>query len=538
MLLSIRGFRGCALKPSRYSLPDSIGVDSQNLRPDLDDFVPWRLPVNVATAPAGTNTIYRMSRSQALVTNHWLVFASDDVDAMPGFLGSDTSERTYFTGGGAPRWTDNLFGLTAPPYPTQTRPLGMPAPINAPTLSIVAAGTGSAETRYYLTTWVSDKGEESMPSPVSAQLTCNSGATVRVTRVAAVPGDGRVYSTWRIYRTQANAAGTADFYFVAERPVANTTYDEAPGTSLAETLKSLTWAMPDANLRGLTALWNGMAAAFVGKRLCFCEPYRAFAWPTNYELATKDNIVGLAVWRQNLVVLTTGQNYIVTGGHPSSMTMVPMDFKQPCVSKRSIVEMGDRVVWASPFGLVSIGDQGPMVLTEMALNQDQWNALVPTTIRASRHHSRLYVASYTASGTDRGFVVDMANPGPVHFLSAGYAALHWDDLQGRLFVLSGTNIAAWDSGAAMTGSFTSKVYRLPKPERFRWAQVVADTYPASVTVYAGGGTLLLSRSVPDGKPFRLPSSNRHYDWQVRTQGATRQVSVLLAGTIQEIQEAA
>lgn len=531
MLLRVAGFNGAALKSSPKILPDDIGVDARNLRPDRDDFRVWRAPFTVATIPAAAASIYRMGRDAPSDSAYWLSW-TQDVDAAPGFVGTDTSERTYFTGTDLPRWTDSAIGLSSAPYPATSRPLGVPSPLNQPTLSIQAAGSGTSETRYYVAVWVTDKGEQGMPSPVSTQLACNSDATVRVTRVSAVPNDGRVYSYWRIYRTQANGAQTANFYFVAQVPVANAFYDDASGV-LGEVLPSLTWALPDPSMRGITALWNGIMAGFVGKRLCFSEPYRPFAWPVGYELTTKDTIVGLGVWRQNLVVLTTGSNFIVTGSHPSSMSMLPMEFDHACASKRSIVGMDNCVVWASPIGLVCYGDSGGQVLTDATMSWDDWRALQPSTMRAARIHGRMYMASYTAGG-DKSLIVDLDDTRGIYFQDAGFADLYWDQIQDALFVLSGTSVQKWDSGALQPGTFKSKVFRSGKPANFAWGQVISDVLPVTISLWCDGAQVFNSVAVNTALPFRLPAGYKGVEYQAQVTASGGVQALLLAESIEEL----
>lgn len=533
MLLRFAGFKGCAIKPPARLIADDMGVDARNLRPGLGWFEPWKAPLAVATVPAAQQSIYRMGRDAPSDSTYWLSWATD-VDAAPGFIGTDTQERTYFTGDGVPKWTDATIGLGTPPYPQTSRPLGVPAPLNSPTLTIQAAGTGTSVTRYYLVTWVTDRGEESMPSAVSLQLTCNSDATIRVTRVSTVPSDGRVYSYWRVYRTQDDGASNASFYFVATVPVANTFYDDPSGV-LGETLPSLYWSMPDAGLKGLTTMWNGIFAGFVAKRLCFCEPYRPFAWPTKYELATRDTIVALAVFRQMLIVLTTGINYIVTGNHPSSMSMTPMNFDHPCVSKRSAVSLGKfGVVWAAPSGMARFGDNGGELLTEGSISEDQWKALQPSTMRSARVGDRMVMACYTQDGQDKGLVLDMADLRGVYFQDAGYADLHWDPIQNSTYVLSGTNVMKWDAGTAASGSFKSGVQRSPKANNFVFAQLLAESYPATVSLWADGDLVLDALTVYDGDAFKLPSGFKAAEWQAKIQASGKVISFLLADTVEEL----
>ncbi|MGL1400235.1 hypothetical protein ACSTI4_24935, partial [Vibrio parahaemolyticus] len=73
---------------------------------------------------------------------------------------------------------------------------------------------------------------------------------------------------------------------------------------------------PPAGLRGLTAMPNGMMAAFDGKDLYFCEPYLPHAWPASYTLTTDFPIVGLGAFGTSLVVMTTGNLYLVSGTAP------------------------------------------------------------------------------------------------------------------------------------------------------------------------------------------------------------------------------
>jgi hypothetical protein len=534
MLLQFSGFKGAATKESARLLPVQIGVDSQNLRPDFVDFRPWGAPTNKATVPASQKTIYRLGRDAPSDTAYWCSWGAD-VDAVTGFLGSDSAERTFITGDGIPKWFDNTMLGGGPPYPVTSRPLGMPPPINPPLPSITVAGTGDAETRYYLATWVSDKREESAPSPVSIKLTCNTDAEVSINRVSTVPSDGRVYTTWRLYRTQPNANGAATFYFQAELPVATSTYTEAAGSaSFVETLPSLYWDMPDPGLTGITALWDGIFAAFVGKKLYFCEAYRHFAWPNAYALSTKDTIVGLGVWNKNLIVLTTGQHYVVTGGIPSSMSMAPLRFKQACVSKRSIVSSAMGVVWASPAGLVMVGDNGGVVLTDAVLSLQQWTALAPSTMRAAQLLNTLYVASYTVSGEDHSFVIDLANPGGIYYYTTGFADLYWDEIQAALFVLSGTNVQKWDTGALLTGLHKSGVRRAEKPTHFKLVQVIADSYPVTVTVWNDGVALVTNKTIPSRAAQKLPPGLLCDEWQVSLSGATGVQVVNLATGIGEL----
>ncbi len=80
-------------------------------------------------------SIYRFGQDNVSDTNYWFHWASD-VDVCRGQIAGDTSEWTFFTGDGGPKATYNAIALgSSGQYPTTTRPLGIPAPTNAPTAS-------------------------------------------------------------------------------------------------------------------------------------------------------------------------------------------------------------------------------------------------------------------------------------------------------------------------------------------------------------------------------------------------------------------
>src|SRR5665811_1003907 len=77
---------------------------------------------------------------------------------------------------------------------------------------------------------------------------------------------------------------------------------------------------PPSDMIGLIALPNGIMAGFSGNILCFCEPYKPWAWPVRYRLATVYPIVSLGVYGQTLIVTTNGFPYAVRGVRPDSMS--------------------------------------------------------------------------------------------------------------------------------------------------------------------------------------------------------------------------
>lgn len=513
-------------------LPPQLAADCLNQRPGRGDMRPWNGPQNVATVPAGRASIYRMGRDAPSDATFWLSWPTD-VDVVRSMIADDTVERTYWTDGVAPKWTDNSFGLAAPPYPSLFRLLGIPAPTTAPTTAIQVAGAGQAESRFYVWTWVTDRGEESAPSPPSAGFNVNGGSTVRVTFNDTIPSQ-RGVNRKRLYRTQADSNGGADFFFVAEVAAATTQFDDST-TLLAEPLPSLTWVTPPDTMRGLIELWNGIFAGFVGKAIRFCVPYRPFAWPIQYELTVPDTIVALAKWGENLLVLTTGQPYIINGSDPAAMSLVPMQINQACVAKRGVVSFGHGVVWPSPDGLVYSGATGTKIITGELFLREDWQALQPSTFIASEFEGA-YIASYNPGGGRVSLILDPVQPQGFYPLSIGFDATFRDPITDSLYLLSGTNVQKFNTGSLLTLTLRSRTVRETKPINYPWAQVVASAYPVTLSIVADNVTRVNARVVNSDAPFRLPGGFKATEWRIELSSTNPVTAVHLAESTEVLQQ--
>jgi hypothetical protein len=532
--IQVTGFAGenRALHPK--ALSNTVGVVSRNQKPGRGDLRPWRQPLTVASVPAARQSIYRMGRDVASDANYWLSWPGV-VHAVRGFDAEDTTERTYFTGDGAPKVTDNIMALASAPYPTTSRPLGMPAPATAPTTMITGtAAVGAADANYFYTyTFVNDWGWESAPSPPSAAIVRKVGQGVTLGGFAAVPSGNYQINRIRVYRTQSGASGSADFFFLREIALATTTTTD-DNRALGEVLPTTAWLTPPADLSHLSLLWNGMMAGISGNGVRICEAFTPYAWPMAYDIVPGDSKpVALGVFGQSLLVLTTGRPVVVAGSSPESMDPAPMEFSQGCISARSAVSMGAGVAWASEDGLCWYGAGGAKILTAGIMLREDWQALRPATIIGQMYEG-LYFGSYDDGAGRKGFLIDPGSPGGIFFLDKGYEALHFDELQDQLYMRDAAQVHRWDAGATfMVAKFKSKVFRFPRPENFGAMEVVADAYPVTVKVFADGA-LKHTQTVTSRNPFRLPSGFSALDWQIEAESSLPVQLINMAGTMQEI----
>lgn len=477
-----------------------------------------------------------------------------DVDVVRGPIAGDTLERTYYTGDGEPKATSNAIAIHATnPMPAASYRLGVPPPVTGPSLAVSGTGDGTpAETRYYVFTYVTAWGEEGPPSePVSIDVI--NGQTVNITGLATGPSGNYQVTSKRIYRTSTGSQA-ADFQFVTELALASTTYDDTKtGAELAEVMVSATWYPPRSTVHnepgvysaavtspspytmvGLTQMANGILAGFAHNIVCFSEVGQPHAWPRQYEQTTDKPIVGIGAFGQSLAVLTQSYPYVATGVDPSAMSMQRLELMQACVSKRSIVEMGDGVIYASPDGLVSISARGAELITKNLFTRDEWQAYAPESIHAYQHDGR-YFAFYD-TGTAQGCLVFSFNGQEPSFvtLSLSATAGFVDPVTDALYLVVGTNIVKFDTGSALTYTWRSKRFTLPSLQNLGAAQVLAKAYPVTLGVYGYDSTYTYSVAVASSAPIRLPATVRYRDVELQVSGTAEVEQILIASSIEEL----
>lgn len=533
--IAVRSFAGVSPRtPARY-LADNQAQQAINSQA----WIPASLKGMLGTAKvkntvkAAVQSIYRFGQDIDSDAQYWFEFTTD-VDVVRGAIAGDTAERTYYTGDGAPKVTDNVLALTGgTAYPIAAYTLGVPPPASVPTVAVSGTGTGIAETRIYTDTFVTAAGEESQPSGASTAVDVLFGETVNLTQLAAVPAGSHNIATRRIYRS-VSGESTVEYLFVAEIPAANTSYaDTKTADELGEVCPSLTWAQPPAGLKGLCGGPNGNMAGFVGRDVYLCDPYHPFAYPVEYSLTVPFPVVGLAWMDTTLAILTTGKPSFYQGTHPESMAEVHSDITQACVSKRSIVALDGAVLYASPDGLVKLSTGGSGVVTEQLFTREQWQVLKPSSIKAYAWESK-YVAFYDTGTVQAGFVLDPKTGVFVFhdlFASAGYNDL----LRDALYLVIGNEIHTWYAGTAKTYTWRSKKFTLPQPAAFTAGQVEAEAYPVTFKYY-GDGVLRHTKTVGSRTAFRLPPG-KYRDIEFEVSGNVEIFAVAIAQSMQDLADA-
>jgi hypothetical protein len=533
MILSFTKFGGIAPAINPALLADNAAQTAQNADLFGGSLRSFYDILTVATpTKAGTKlSIYRFGKDVISDSNYWFTW-TQDVCVMRGLVADDASERTYYTGdGNPPSVTDATLAITGggTDYPNVSYRLGLPAPAAAPTLA-PASSSGVTEDRAYVYTYVTAWGEESAPSP--AQIcTVTVGANVDLSAMSVAPVGNYNVTTKHIYRSVTTSTGT-DYFFVGSVAIATTTFtDNVPGESLGEPLLTVGWLAPPADMTGLIALHEGMAAGFHGKEVCICEPYTPYAWPMANRHTVDYDVVGLAALPQSLLILTKGTPYLVSGNDPATMLKQKFENDQACVSRRSIARYKQGCLYASPDGLIYAGIDGSRIVTEGLYRRADWQALNPSSMHGIVHEG-LYYGFYNGTA---GFVIDPETKDLITF--NWYAdACHVDPQTDALYFAIGALIRKWRaSSLKFNYTWKSKQVLTPVATSFACAAVICSSYsPAPTFKLYADGVLKHTQTVTSGEAFRLPGGFKAKQWEAQLDGQVDTYAIHVAESVQEL----
>lgn len=473
---------------------------------------------------ANTKTLFWYNRRGNNGNGFWFEF--DEVtDVFNGPIANDPHGRVYFIRDGVIRFTTAATATTAGVYPTASFELGIAVPgsfsVEGPT-GEPPEGAEAIATSYVIT-YVSEYGEEGPPSPPTMLIDRWDGAQVTLAGLP-VPAGAPLVSK-RIYRVETSGV----FQFVAEIPLSQGSYtDEVDTEALGETLMSEGWVKPVTDLEGLLLLPNGIFMAWKKSTLMFSVPYQPHAWPEEYQITIDYEIVAAAVAGDGVLVTTIGKPYYVSGTSPESIVQYKIDAIQSCVARRSVVDMGEQVFYASPDGLVMAGGANPGVITLNDITPEQWQQMNPETIHAYRWADR-YLAFYDS---DKCFTYHPEEGFLFYDLYADTAYL--DELTGDVYLKQGAALTRWFAGNELSYRWRSKVFGVAPSRVMTCAKVDAESYPLTMQVFEDGA-LVKTKVVTDPKPFYIPCRSRYRELEVELTGTSIVNSIQIASSFSEIQ---
>jgi hypothetical protein len=551
MAIDIHKFGGVAPALTPWKLPLGMAQIAENINPDSRTVKPWNDVIVDATGftAGATTTIYRFGRSLISDVSYWFQWAYD-VDVVKGPIIADTAERTFWTGQGAPKWTNSTLALTSAPYPAAYRDLGVTRPVTAPTMTVTGSATSNDyQVVGYAYTNVTAYGEESAPSAICTGQKVYSGQTASCSAFDALPtGTGSCVAR-RLYRTVTSSTDT-NLYFVKES--ADSTVIDDVGTNIGEAIQTTAWDPPSSTLFGLIAMANGILIGFDGYDVCPSAQYAPYAWPRRYKLSTDWPIVGGCSLGTQAVVLTWGNPYMLSGTSPDSLTLTKLDTPEACVSKRSIANISSEmpsmtgtnirvgtVFYASANGLCSIDSGGNVRnVTEKYFNRADWQAMAPTSMQGFTYNGR-YFGFFNTGAVQGGFCYDPRGEDAAVTLFPFYATGGFADIAtGHLHLQVGTQIVQWNAaGTPLTATWRSGVIETPM-QTYKFAAVLARAYAGAVTfqLYADGN-LIWTEVVQNARPFKLPGDDKAFQWEIVITTTSEVYEVVLARSAEDMEQA-
>ena len=486
--LKLEGFSGISPRTGPALLAPNQAQVAKNVKLQSGELRPWRKPLLTYT-PGLTSpeTIYKLNGA---TSSAWLEFATD-TDVVPSPVADVSDFRVYYTDGTAPKKTNwNLAttnGTGTKPFPNTAYNMGVPGPAAAPTLSS-SGGSGTAETRAYVYTYISTFGsvlEESAPSPAGTVSSFPTGATVTVSAFSTAPTTAAGYNITaiRIYRSVTSAT-SAQYLYVGTVTVNPATgaasgsfSDTVAAADLGVALPSLYYTPPPAGLHGLIALPNGILAGFVGNQVWFSEPYLPHAWPVAYMMTVGAPIVGLGVFGQTLVVCTTQTPYLLTGSQPGAMSQEKVPLPEPCVSKKSITSDQFGVLYASPNGLVSIAPGTQDVISRALFTRDEWQAYLPSSMVGAIYQN-MYIAFYQVGSTKAALILMRGDSPPLVTFDTAAQAVFVEKATANIYIVSPVDNKVYQLDADPVNNlfyeWMSKKFILPEPTNYAVSKAQAD----------------------------------------------------------------
>ena len=226
-------------------MPDTGAYSASNLKLKSGELHPLSNPglLYTSASPKNATQISIFNARNGATDDDWFTWPID-VDCVRVPLATDVESRFCWTGDGAPKtikYTNAISGGGFNyPLLANELTLGIPTPTVACGVSH-AGGVGSAATRYYCYTYLSQDGEESAPSPLSTVVTGKTDGTWSITGMGIAPlNTGVVSGTTRSSDTITATTSLAHWLRVGDSVVVAGvgTMTEANGTWTVATVPS------------------------------------------------------------------------------------------------------------------------------------------------------------------------------------------------------------------------------------------------------------------------------------------------------------
>lgn len=518
-MISLKTFSGEVPRTLPHLLPDNAAQLARDCDFAAGSLMGLRKNAPVANISAAIKSLYVHDNGM-----NKLYTWPDDVIALRGTIANDAYSRFYWLSGGI-LYVSQATGVYDTPTPDNSYKVGVPFSDTAPQLTSTAGTSTVILRRVYVHTYVNEFGEEGAPSP-PLEVDVGEGGTVNFT-VNGHPNNAGYcpIKKVRVYRAETGTSGTS-LLFLNEYDNASSIAisDSAAATALGEPLSTKDFYPPDSWLENIIALPNGVFAASKGNEICFCQQYLPYAWRPDDVLTTATPVIGMCAAEGGMYVTTKTNPYFISGVTPDAMSPTKITAIQAGVSRKSICNLGQTVIYASHDGLVSArGVTVDMDYSMQLFTREEWRD------RYADKLSKLHLDAH--DGNLLGWFDD-GTPG--FLLRFDGEALSFTELSDSYFAsfvyplgdslyLSAATVVVEFKGTKSRKAFDwwSKDFIQTKQVAFS-AALVRGKGRVIARVY-GDGTLLWTEDVTlrnptDNYVFRIPSGEMFLTWSIRLTG--------------------
>lgn len=240
-------------------------------------------------------------------------------------------------------------------------------------------------------------------------------------------------------------------------------------------LESADYDQPEATMQGMLTIHNSMIVGFFGNTICFCEPGKPHAWPIKYRQQIDADIVALGAFGTTLLVMTEKTPWVLNGNNPAAQSLARTDYVLPCLSKRSVTNIGFGVVWASTGGLAVYSNTiGTDYITKNVHSWNTWNQdVIPTSLFGEYYRGR-----YFGSDGTNTFIFERNDQVGGHLVETDihFTAAHYRSLTDEFYYADGNTVYLWNAQTVgpATLDWKSKVFTTKDYTNFGACRVIAD----------------------------------------------------------------
>lgn len=441
----ITTFNGAIPRATEYALPENVAVFATDCKLNSGE-VRGRHSLSLMRVLVNPAARFAVRIPDPPNADVWMEFSSPDTVVIRSPVTNDSFDRYYWHEPGLPLRYNTFARIKAgnPPFL-----LGVPQP--ASTVSVVGSGgSGTQVERAYTYTFVSAYGEEGPPAnPTQVHTWFDDGTwTIAAMDLTVPDAADRNITHKNIYRTVTSATGNADFYFVAQIPLAQASYADTikdlDVASLGRALPSTFWTPPPSDMQGIVSFPGGIVLGWKDDTVFMSVPYRPHAWPTSFQVAVQQPIVGIGVTGNTAVIGTQGPPHALTMTTPDVASLQKIQAPEPCLSRASVIGSPEGVFYASQNGLMLYGQQGFVNASRNLMTKEEWlSNFRPQMLRACRYQTD-YIGIVSSNS---GYVIN-AEVEPMTLVEisnlANMSNIFNDVWTGEVYLLMGGKVWKWD----------------------------------------------------------------------------------------------